>query len=88
MVEGASGMFLFGEGNKLTELSGEDMAEWRRRAIFVFEGNFTMESDKLNVVDTCLGLWAVAIINREQVHACVTVACVTVAIINREQHPL
>ena len=38
------------------------------QATAVFSGEFTVESDKERLVDTCLGLWAIAHVQREQPH--------------------
>ena len=60
-LRGLDHMYLF-RSNTL-ELMGLE-TKWYSEAIKVFDGDFTVDSDKEKLVDTLLGLWALALAGR------------------------
>jgi len=52
-------MYVFEAGGALTPIS--DQPFWYRDSIHVFDGEFTVDADKLKLVDTVLGLYAHAL---------------------------
>ncbi|KAL1523568.1 hypothetical protein AB1Y20_018504 [Prymnesium parvum] len=65
LTYGRKGMFLFGENRKLQLLESEEMREWCRSSIMVFEGDFTCQADKKRLRSTVLGLWAIAVLKKQ-----------------------
>jgi len=65
LTVGRTGMYLFGKDQTLQVLDDQAMDQWCQDSIMVFEGNFTIESDKLRISDTVLGLWSKAVIERK-----------------------
>jgi hypothetical protein len=53
-VGGAADMYSVGAGGSLDPLTDP---HWLRQSIHVFGGEFTLEEDKLKLVDVVLGLW-------------------------------
>ncbi len=71
MSEGVSDMFLYADAHgkySLTSMQAEQLDEWRQKAILVFEGEYAMEVDKKMLVDTVLGLYAIALMNAQDQH--------------------
>jgi hypothetical protein len=65
VIEGPENMFVFqpqeespSREDSLVPL--DERQEWRRSTMCVFDGEFTVESDKEKLVDTVMGLWAQA----------------------------
>lgn len=75
-VGGLGSMYIFdaattgGGAEALTPLS--DRPEWIARSLQVFEGTFSYEEDKLKLVDTVLGLWAHAFVDKDDVFQAVS----------------
>ncbi|KAL1499212.1 hypothetical protein AB1Y20_013719 [Prymnesium parvum] len=65
LTYGRKGMFLFGVTRKLQLLESEEMREWCRSSIMVFEGDFTCQADKKRLRSTVLGLWAIAVLKKQ-----------------------
>jgi hypothetical protein len=59
-VGGIQDMYLH-EGGDLEPL--QDIPLWYTASIKVFEGDFTVDSDKSSIVDSVMGLWYVALLN-------------------------
>lgn len=53
---GLQGMFLKGAQNGIEDL--EHHEEWYEQAIRVFEGEFSVDTDKIRMVNIVLGLWS------------------------------
>ena len=51
-------MFLFGKSGKLLPADSHHVI---RDAVYVFEGQFTVNADKAKIVDTVLGLWSICL---------------------------
>lgn len=41
-----------------------DREQWYTASVKVFEGDFTVESDRYEIVDTVMGLWYIALLNQ------------------------
>ena len=65
MSEGVHNMFLYGNSNTVTPMNDAGMEEWLQQAVLVFEGEYAMDIDKKALVDTVLGLYAIALTNAE-----------------------
>jgi len=55
MQDGLQNMYLM-RGGDLEPIA--DMAHWYEQSVKVFEGQFTVDTDKIKMVNICLGLWA------------------------------
>lgn len=64
-VGGLHDMYLHEDG-KLQKI--EDKPDWYEMSIKVFEGDFTVDDDKWNLVDTVMGLWYVALLNESHMN--------------------
>ncbi|CAK0800331.1 unnamed protein product [Prorocentrum cordatum] len=60
---GLQDMYIY-EGGNLEPIS--DKAHWYTASVKVFEGDFTVASDKHRIVDIVLGLWYVALVNSKR----------------------
>ncbi len=76
-VKGEVPIYILGRGKEQGLETIDLQDEWCREAILVFEGDFTVASDKEALVTTVLGLWALALQHRDhsdrlkQLHALV-----------------
>mmetsp|Transcript_81678 Transcript_81678/g.221273 ORF Transcript_81678/g.221273 Transcript_81678/m.221273 type:complete len:821 (-) Transcript_81678:1114-3576(-) len=59
-VGGLKDMYLYEDGNLEPLL---DKPHWYTASVKVFEGDFTVESDKHTIVDPVMGLWYIALVN-------------------------
>jgi len=66
LTAGREGMFLFGGDRTLQLLTSSEMDRWFHESVHVFEGDFTVPSDKDRISDTVLGLWAIAVLERRK----------------------
>jgi len=55
MQDGLQNMYLM-RGGDLEPIA--DMAHWYEQSVKVFEGQFTVDTDKIKMVNICIGLWA------------------------------
>ena len=57
-ISGLDHMYVYSEKGKLEPITDE---RWYTDSIHVYDGQFSVESDKENLVDTVVGLWAHAL---------------------------
>ncbi|CAK0903450.1 unnamed protein product [Prorocentrum cordatum] len=62
-VGGLRDMYIY-EGGNLEQLL--DRPHWYEASVKVFEGDFTVEADKYNIVDPVMGLWYIALLNADR----------------------
>uniref|UniRef100_A0A7S4EWI0 Uncharacterized protein n=4 Tax=Chrysotila carterae TaxID=13221 RepID=A0A7S4EWI0_CHRCT len=59
---GVGNMFIF-DGTELMQFAGID--KWLKSAVHVYDGEFACDSDRVNLVDTVIGLWSLALLHRD-----------------------